>query len=534
MSPRSSAMSARERALAMVFMPAALVLARRLSTQLAPASSLWWTRQLAWLLTTAEGERSGVRAPLAALAHRFAHRLPLELDCYDRAIATRWLLALLGETSAQVVFGMRREGKWEGHAWLEFEDGETLFTHPSLGYKEIAREHPTGSVEARAPGARFGPISVALVRAALGTAGAQAYERAAELGLDALLYSMRDELDIPAPSSMKARWLAIRASALSRRHHLMQVLDVLEAAHDPLPVIVLKGEPLAQWLYGDGLARRSSDIDLLLSLEHIHEAGQRLLRAGYSPMHGPTPEPWLYNQWALAHERTGQLVELHWSLAAPDVPQPATHELFARARTMDYHGRAVRVLEPPDLYLHLSLHFHHHSGFLKGLMDLAGWMDRHGEAQLHTAMERAAALGMEKIASWPQGAMARLLGEKKSAHERGLLGGAASLWTATHARGVFGHSERLGGASALAFKTQEIMQLQVTTWRLLGALLYDDMGRGQRAALRIVLRSPGILAQARGAMAPSARDWMAWTWRPVRLVVRAAQEVAQGAMASHK
>ncbi len=117
-----------------------------------------------------------------------------------------------------------------------------------------------------------------------------------------------------AASHLVARQAAARNRGLLRE--VAQVVDV--------PFLVLKGLPVARWLYGDEALRPSVDVDILVAPRHRERVGRALLGAGFRatpPPHG------LYAQTFAAED--DRQVDVHtepWSAA---IRAP---ELFARAR----------------------------------------------------------------------------------------------------------------------------------------------------------------------------------------------------------
>ena len=518
-----------------------LAISRVVSRTVSPARSLWLGRQIAETLSLLapavpeEGAPRGGRAiDHQQRAERLvwrAARLPwfAKADCYDRALAVRWWLAKRGVAS-QVVFGLRKEhGAWEGHAWLELGDGSKLFVEESLGYREIAREADEANLSGgSADGAsvREGDFGVAVegvIIAAMGgrnpSSVAQVMARGAELGLAPLLYRMAPTLGLELPPTEKLAWRAHLADVLLRRRAMLEVLEHLQHRD----VLVLKGEALAQRLFkGDGLARRSSDIDLLVRLSEVEAIASELSQVGYRPLHHHKPEPWRYNQWAFVHERSGQVLELHWALAAPEVCQPDPEALFECAHELSFHGHVIRVLDPVHTFLHLCLHFHNHVGFFKGLVDVAAWLDAYHEHPdlLEAALAKARAIGMEQICMWPLRTIART--------------GIASLWTAWHMDRVLVRSSKITGASALAFKTQDVLQVEVGLWRMLGMVLLDEPGDVARALAELVFLGPRAMARERVSVDGEAytgdaevtwEDYWAVAARMPRIAVRIIREV---------
>jgi hypothetical protein len=315
---------------------------------------------------------------------------------------------------------------------------------------------------------------------------------------------------------------------------MLEVLEHLQHRSTAYDVIALKGEPLAQRLFsGDGLARRSSDIDLLVRLEQVEAIASSLAEIGYAPMYADHPEPWRYNQWAFAHEKSGQVLELHWALAAPEVCQPATSDLFDASEVLSFHGREIRVLSPAHTFLHLCLHFHNHVGFFKGLVDVAAWLDAYPEEILEDAMARARQIGMEEICVWPVRAIEKTRsvggGRASSARPHGeahVRAEIAALWTAFHVDQVLIRGSAITGAAALAFKTQEVLQVEVGLWRALGMLLLDGPRDVARAIGSMVFLGPGAMAMARGSREVELKDWWAFVSRPVGLLARVRDELS--------
>ena len=115
-----------------------LVAARLISRRMAPGRSMALGARVGrWLHRGPSG--AGAAGRVEPLMWRGSRLVP-GVDCYDRALATRWWLARRGVES-EIVIGFRRglEG-WEGHAWIELPDAQALFVTPEAGYREVARE----------------------------------------------------------------------------------------------------------------------------------------------------------------------------------------------------------------------------------------------------------------------------------------------------------------------------------------------------------------------------------------------------------
>ena len=348
----------------------------------------------------------------------------------------------------------------------------------------------------------------------------QAYERAIDLGLDACLYRVATERGIRLPASARAYWFEHIADTIARREAIKEIWAHTEGRFD---LLLLKGENFAARYFGDSYARRSSDIDILVRLEDVSGFGAALEEIGYVAVDAASPEPWLYNQWVFAHREHGRVIEVHWSLASPDFPSPHVDDLFSRSIQVSFGDARVTALGDADALVHMALHFHHHVGFLKGLFDVAAWLDWCDDLEeLDDAWRIARALGLGDVLAWPIAALPWCSQEVVQIGWLAWLAGAAS---SRAAGGVFAGSGEISGADFLASKTQEVLQVEVTSWRLLGALMLDRWEDRARAVIRITLRTPSMIAASEGRDAPEMADWFAWIQRPWTLARRGILEV---------
>ncbi len=239
----------------------------------------------------------------------------------------------------------------------------------------------------------------------------------------------------------------IRVTALRQK-----LADTLEWFHDDIPVAVLKGEPLARQLFGDPLARTSRDIDLLVAPEHIEPLCRRAEAHGYQRK---ASSSWSTNQVALDHPDTGVRLELHWQLAPPPLPVPETASVLRRTDPMTFEGIEIPVLDPETTLLHLCYHFHQHQGFLKGLLDIAGWLDRF-EDEIDTAAlrRRAERIGIENLVQWPLWTLWRWL-EIDSELRRDTSDFAVHAWSIWNARHLQRRYVELEDASSILARWRE-------------------------------------------------------------------------------
>ena len=197
----------------------------------------------------------------------------------------------------------------------------------------------------------------------------------------ALFVSYLRTRDVSEPDHWTSFWKRHRARQALYRRQLQRVVE--EIGLD-LPYVVLKGEPLAEDIFGDGRLRFSSDIDLLIRPKDLDEVLSALQRAGFERQTDKSLDAWGNNQVTAAHQKWGNNVDVHWALADPWVPAPDTGAfLECRWEQSVNDGEfSVPVLEPQANFFYLLYNFHHDAGSAKGLLDICGWLDRYGNTHL--------------------------------------------------------------------------------------------------------------------------------------------------------
>ncbi len=234
------------------------------------------------------------------------------------------------------------------------------------------------------------------------------WDRAGERGVLPILYRYASWRGESPPESAREQWRRHVARLALYRRELSRTVAALEALG---PVVVLKGEPLARLLFGDALMRNTTDMDLLIAPDRVGEAVRVLEPLGYLPVHDAQAKPWTYNQLALVHRQYGTVVELHWRIAFPHLPSPPATQLLSETTPVAVDSDTYRTLRPELLFLHLCYHFHQHLGFLKGLLDITGWLDRFEEsADLGEIARIAQRLGISGVLQWPLHTLAQFTG----------------------------------------------------------------------------------------------------------------------------
>jgi hypothetical protein len=140
--------------------------------------------------------------------------------------------------------------------------------------------------------------------------------------------------------------------------------------------VVLKGPALSRALYGDPGLRASTDLDLLVPAERLHEAVAVARSEGYLPPPDPVGRSGLPDMhFSLSHAANLPQVELHWTLHWDDA---------AFSREVLESAVPDGELSRPDgaALLASLLLFYARDGFvgLRYPSDMAAWWDLHGDS----------------------------------------------------------------------------------------------------------------------------------------------------------
>ncbi len=158
---------------------------------------------------------------------------------------------------------------------------------------------------------------------------------------------------------------------------------VKEFEANDITTIVLKGAPLAQYLYQDVGLRPSRDIDILVWPQDLERGGELLEQAGYQQIHpaySMTPARWrLIKKYGhhicYVSKNRAILVELHWQMGhcGLEYPLPKLSQI-ARISIADY---AIPILSAEEWLLSLVLHGALHGWIrLRWLCDIGEFMGR--------------------------------------------------------------------------------------------------------------------------------------------------------------
>ena len=135
-----------------------------------------------------------------------------------------------------------------------------------------------------------------------------------------------------------------------------------------IPVVLLKGAALLQTLYPDAGQRPLGDIDLLIPLERVEDAGAYLVEAGYAllpELHPGFGRRYHVEQAWLRRHPPHQQIDLHWHLfGRPYYRRRTSIDWFwAQSRCLPQGQLPARIFSPEAQLLHLAAHaMLHHRG----------------------------------------------------------------------------------------------------------------------------------------------------------------------------
>jgi hypothetical protein len=155
-------------------------------------------------------------------------------------------------------------------------------------------------------------------------------------------------------------------AALALQHLTLRVLALFQEAG--LPVLVLKGIPLALQTCGSAVARGRGDLDLLVAPRQLPAAVDLLEAHGFRRPYGTFPLAldsfWgRYSRWAgyelplcSSGPAGGEWIDLHWCLAPVRQPLPPFAELWARRVELRLQGRNLPTLGMADAFRFAAVH----------------------------------------------------------------------------------------------------------------------------------------------------------------------------------
>jgi len=286
----------------------------------------------------------GARA-VGRVVQAVASRLPSDSTCLEQALAGSAMLRRRGMRSSIHLGVSNQEGNADltAHAWLQ-----------------CRADLVTGASES--------PFFTRVATFSAGPAPRQ-------LGIDTKL-----------EHAAYREYSTLRALGLQRE--LISVLRHL--ADDGVDeVVVLKGIPLAQRLFGSVAQREMIDIDLLVHRADTFHALESLRRMGYSPYLDMPVE--MDRRHELALQRKGDhglhQLDLHWSPFDPAFGSVDERDVWSQTELFEHQGVKCHVFNPAMTIVHLANHYASHAfDEPKVLRDFAAawnlWSPQVGEDRL--------------------------------------------------------------------------------------------------------------------------------------------------------
>jgi len=221
---------------------------------------------------------------------------------------------------------------------------------------------------------------------------------------------------VPAPvgQELSRRALAAARKSLTMARESIILQRAFERAG--LPVMVLKGIPLAILAYGDLTLKESCDVDLLTTPEMVPKAAALLVELGYpnglAHLDPTQLEAYLRltKEAPFTHPVTGLTVDLHWGVT------DNRHLMRGVGATGPTQNVATQVgvlhtIAADELFAYLCLHGAVHNwSRLKWLADLGALLAPCDEAELKRLWEKSHAYGAGRAASVALLLYHRLLG----------------------------------------------------------------------------------------------------------------------------
>src|SRR5262245_43322461 len=186
-----------------------------------------------------------------------------------------------------------------------------------------------------------------------------------------------------------------------------------------LPVLFLKGTPLAVLAFGNLSLREAQDIDLMVPDKTLPAATTLLARAGYRRFDPPTDIsdtqlrlllP-LRKDLGFVHQATGLRIELHWRLFL-NAHAMAEASIMAASRIVPLTGAAgLRTMGDEDLFAYLCMHGAlHWWSRLKWIADINAFLASRPGVEVERLVRAAEARGVGRAAGQALLLCRRLMG----------------------------------------------------------------------------------------------------------------------------
>ena len=169
-------------------------------------------------------------------------------------------------------------------------------------------------------------------------------------------------------NALRKQYLATAARNTIIFSQLNELVAILNSKN--IPVVLLKGAHLAEFVYNDISLRPMSDVDILVKEEDLTEALQIVFDEGYQVMETSNDEKeknMKSYQYSIAcdakhfktliHSETKCVLEIHCNITSESSPfKIPPSDLWLNSQKVELNDNSVFILCPDDLLLHLCLH----------------------------------------------------------------------------------------------------------------------------------------------------------------------------------
>lgn len=208
------------------------------------------------------------------------------------------------------------------------------------------------------------------------------------------------------PEHLLDRWRSVSTGVLLVNSLLCSELSAIQEqlCRSEIPMLAIKGPALAWLLYGNLGLRSSTDLDLLVSKQHVHAASDVLLQRGYAASI-PLVREWedalieRYVERSFWRSQPSTIVDLHWGLMPREMtPGQAFDRVWGNSQTVQLGQALIATLGDEDLLLFLCFHGAKHGwSRLLWLCDLAELIRTRTSLDWDRVRARAAAHGGRRM-----------------------------------------------------------------------------------------------------------------------------------------
>lgn len=198
---------------------------------------------------------------------------------------------------------------------------------------------------------------------------------------------IKSEIDFPENlyKRYKSFYIHSLRRNLEKRKDILPILQIHRERN--IPLNLLKGIPLSEFIYKDYGARSMSDLDVLVPVDKIQESKEIFLTNGWELVdHDSSHLPDHIHELRDTHnpysfQKGGTKVELHDKIHSglPSYHIPIK-DLWERSKTYRFLNHEIFTFEDEDFLIHLCVHLHQHfvttSVFMfKHFIDIEGFIN---------------------------------------------------------------------------------------------------------------------------------------------------------------